>query len=223
MRLAYLAVDRPELQYVSKEAARVMHRPNTAGMQLLKRAARFLKSYPRTVARYDRQPIRGCIDVFTDTDHAGCTQTRKSTSSVVIKHGGHWIKSTSTTQAVIGLSSGESEFHGIVKGTSHGLGMQLVATDLGRELELRIWCDASAGMGIAQRRGVGKIRHLHAPLLWVQRVFHERRAELKKIKGTCNPADLGTKVLSGVDLWKCLLLMGFREKSGRSRLALEAS
>ena len=97
-----------------------------------------------------------------------------------------------------------------------------MTSDLGHELALRIWCDASAGMGIAQRRGVGRIRHLHAPLLWVQRVFHERRAELKKVKGTLNPADIGTKVLSGLEVWKCLHMMGFIEKAGKSRLALEA-
>ena len=77
-------------------------------------------------------------------------------------------------------------------------------------------------MGIAQRRGIGRVRHLHAPLLWVQRVFHDRRAELKKVRGTENPADLGTKVLSGPDLWKCLKLLNFTARVGKSDLALEA-
>jgi hypothetical protein len=223
MRLAYLASDRPELQYVAKEAARVMQKPNEVGYQLLKRAARFLKMYPRTVCAYHRQPVRSYIDVYTDTNHAGCPQTRKSTSCTVMMHGKHWLKSSATTQSVIGLSSGESEFHGIVKGTSAGLGCQVLCRDLGLDLKLRLWADATAGMGIAQRRGIGRVRHLHTPLLWVQRVFHDRRAEIKKIAGPENCSDLGTKVLPGPEVWKHLKFMGFEPRAGASQLALKAA
>ena len=223
MRLAYLAADRPELQYTAKEAARVMQSPNENGWQLLKRAARFLCGFPRLVCRYDRQARKPHLDVFTDTNHEGCTQTRKSTSCVVIMRGKHWIKSSTSTQSTIGLSSGESEFHGIVKGTSQALGCQVMCGDLGRDVEPRLWADATAGLGIAMRRGIGKTRHLHTPLLWVQKVFHDRRATIGKVAGAENCADLGTKVLSGKEVWKHLTRMGFEARSGKSKLALEAS
>ena len=47
MRLAYLAGDRIELQFLSKELARAMAGPATADVEALKRCIRFLLKYPR--------------------------------------------------------------------------------------------------------------------------------------------------------------------------------
>ena len=110
-----------------------------------------------------------------------------------------------------------------MKGTSAGIGLQVMGRDLGREFGLKVIVDATAGKGIASRRGLGKIRHLHTPCLRVQTVFHERRAELAKIAGTESPSDMGTKVLSGKEIWKHLSFMGFEARAGRSALALKAA
>ena len=51
------------------------------------------------------------VVVFTDSDHAGCLKTGKSTSSSKLIYGSHLPRSTSTTQGVIALSLGESLVH----------------------------------------------------------------------------------------------------------------
>ena len=53
--------------------------------------------------------------------------------------GSHWIRSTPSTQTVIGLSSGENEFYALVKGTSAGIGLQVMGRDLGREFGLSLY------------------------------------------------------------------------------------
>ena len=95
--------------------------------------------------------------VAVDTDYAGCKKTRKSTSGGVAMIGGHMIKSWSTTQAVIALSSGEAEFYGIVKGSSIGIGLRSVLADLGVDSRIQVHTDASAAKGIAMRRGLGTL------------------------------------------------------------------
>ena len=75
------------------------------------------------------------LGVWTDTDFAGCSETRKSTSGGVAMLGTHLIKGWSSTQSVIALSSGEAEFYGIVKGASVGLGIKSLLSDLGIQLE----------------------------------------------------------------------------------------
>ena len=72
MILAYLASDRPELQYCSKEAARLMQRPTLLGEQMLKTAGRFLAGAPRLVLKYEKQRPQRVIDMFDDRNHAGC-------------------------------------------------------------------------------------------------------------------------------------------------------
>eukprot|EP00971_Amphidinium_carterae_P228659 4535524-Amphidinium_carterae.1 len=51
MRLAYLALDQPELQYTSRELARGMQAPTQWDAEQLKRACRFLLGMPRVVQR----------------------------------------------------------------------------------------------------------------------------------------------------------------------------
>eukprot|EP00959_Pyramimonas_sp_CCMP1952_P445729 9332169-Pyramimonas_sp.AAC.1 len=59
------------------------------------------------------QPPPSFCDVYVDSDHAGCLGTRKSTNGGVQFHGRHCIRSYSSTQTVLALSSGESEFYSI--------------------------------------------------------------------------------------------------------------
>ena len=83
-------------------------------------------------------------------------------------HGAHLIKTWSTTQSVIALSSGEAEYYGLVKGASQGLEMRAMLTELGVESKVVVQTDASAAKGIALRRGMGKLRHIEVNQLWVQ-------------------------------------------------------
>ncbi len=144
MRLAYLPADRPELQFLSKEAATIMQRPTVIREQMLKRATRFLIGCPRTVVKYARQRAPRNLDMYTDSNHAGCTQARKSTSSMAAMYGQHWLRSTATTQGIIALSSGESEFHAVVKGTSSALGLQVMLADYGVVADIVVHVDATA-------------------------------------------------------------------------------
>ena len=48
--------------------------------------------------------------------------------------GKHLVKSSASTQAVIALSSGESEFYGAVKTASTGLGMIHLLADMGVDI-----------------------------------------------------------------------------------------
>ena len=78
------------------------------------------------------------------------------------------IKSWSTTQSVIALSSGEAEYYGMVKRASVGLGMKSVLRDFKINVKLPLESDASAAIAIASRRGLGKVRHIEVCQLWLQ-------------------------------------------------------
>ena len=133
------------------------------------------------------------LDVCMDTDVAGCVVTRRSTNGGMIVNGGQCLKHYTTTQSTIALSSGEAELHGISKGFSNVLGIQALARDLGFDYNIRVHSDAAAAIGIARRRGLGRIRHLDVEDLWVQDCLRQRRVELVKIAGADNPADALTK------------------------------
>ena len=196
-RANYLAQDRPDLQFAVKELCREMSTPTTRSWKRLKRVARYLLQYPVLSYGFERQCSQPVVDVFVDSDHAGCRQSRKSTTGFVIMQGRHSLKTGSSTQTTIALSSGEAELYAVVRGASEGLGLQALAEDLGVARSVRIWTDSAAAKGMISRTGAGRQRHLEVKYLWVQQACREERFAIRKVAGERNPADLLTKPLSG--------------------------
>ena len=156
-----------------------MQATTVGNLEALRRVAVCMIGHGRLVTGIVRQmeePFH--VDVFTDSNQARCPKTRKSTSSSNLWYGSHMLRSTTTTQGVVALSSGESEFYALVKETSAGLGVVSILTDLGVDISkntkiaraiLEVRVDASAGRGIVVQRGAGRIRHIATPTLWVQK------------------------------------------------------
>ena len=69
-------------------------------------------------------------------------------------------------------TSGESEFYAAVKMASRVLGVAAMGSDLAIELDPRVMNDTSAVKGIASRREVGRVRHLHESTLCLQKAVH---------------------------------------------------
>ena len=105
------------------------------------------------------------IRAWSDSDWAGCRTSRKSTSGGVMIVGGHVLRTYSSTQSVIALSSAEPEFYALFKACSTAIGMQSLARDFGENLQIEMGCDSSAAIGISYRLGLGKVRHLHTQQL----------------------------------------------------------
>jgi len=110
----------------------------------------------------------------------------------------------------------------LVKGASVSFGAKAMAKDVGRDIDISLDTDASAAKGIACRRGFGKVRHLHTPLLWVQQKVDEGLV-VRKIGGKDNVADMGTKYLAGPDIQRYMKECGFSMKEGKSVLAKEVA
>ena len=222
-RANYLAADRIDAQFACKEICRWMSRPTEYSWQALKRMCRFLCGLPRLVYVYPQQSVEG-VDIYTDTDWAGCPKTRKSTSGGCVMIGSHTIKHWSATQASISLSSGEAEFAGVIRGAGQGLGYQALLADFGIEAKLRVWTDSTAALGICSRQGLGKLRHLDTHTLWIQQAVRNGRVDLRKIAGERNPADLLTKhSLSRQRMEMLVELHGCGYRGGRAESAPQVS
>ena len=166
-RLNYLALDRPDVQYAAKEVSKYMSKPRDIDWMKLRRVAKYLIGKPRYVQLFCWQETPAEVVSFTDSDWAGDRVTRKSTSGGVPMLGGHLIKSWSSTQPVIALSSGEAELYALVKGASQATGLMSMLFDYGLELGARVCIDSSAALGIAHRVGLGKTRHIDVQYLWI--------------------------------------------------------
>ena len=221
MRLGFLALDRPDIQFGAKEAERGMARPTVRHQRMLKRCARYLLQARTLTWCFARQRFPRCILVRSDTDWAGCPLTRRSTSGTSVHFGQHTWYCSSTTQVPVSLSSGEAETYGVTKAFSRAIGMRNLAYDLGferyGEWSLEVQTDSSAALAICQRRGCGRIRHLEAGCLWIQAALASKRVnQLTKVPGAKNTADILTKSVNRRDLDKHLLAMRLEIRNDRA-------
>ena len=101
--------------------------------------------------------------------------------------GTHCLKALSQTQTTIALSSAEAELTGLVAAATHAIGLRSIAKDLGLDFEIHLWSDAAAAIGIARRKGLGRVRHLDVADLWVQDKLRAQELTLDKVAGAVNP------------------------------------
>ena len=219
-RANYLAQDRPDIAFATKELCREFCQPTKRSYERLKRVGRYLAGHHRMAYKYEYlDEVPEYTEVYCDTDFAGCKATRRSTSGGVACLGPHSVQHWSKTQTTVSLSSGEAELRGICDGVSQGLGLQSICRDLGFTYKLRVHSDATAAIGIARRRGMGKIRHLDCSDLWVQEKIRSEKIEVVKILGTDNPADAFTKHVERAMLQKSLTKLGIHKLEGRAACA----
>ena len=125
--------------------------------------------------------------MYVDTDFAARETMLRSTSGVAEFYGRSPIESGSSTQSVRALSTGESEFYAIKKGSAHSLHSQAILKGFGVTVEAVVFSDANAGIGIASRQGCGRLKHIEVKWLWVQEKVSEKALRLRLIlrQSTC--------------------------------------
>ena len=97
-----------------------------------------------------------------------------------------------------------------------------MAKDFGLKLEIHIWMDATAGVAIGSRRGLGKVKHIDTIFLWVQDYVTSGKCTLGKEHTSENFADLLTKPIDAATLRRFMLGLGFEYLSGKAALGLKA-
>ena len=129
--------------------------------------------------------------------------------------GNHIIKGWSKLQGVVALSSGEAEYYALVKGGGEGLGIKGIVEDMGWPIGIEIRTDASAAVGMVNRRGLGKTKHVETNQLWIQGHVYRGTIRIKKVGTGENLADAMTKPVDAGILEKHLEGVGCWIANGR--------
>ena len=81
--------------------------------------------------------------------------------------------------------------------------------------------DASSGLAISKRRGLGRIKHIETVFLWIQELVSSGRIKVGKKHTSEMIADCLTKPLDALSIWKHVQAMNFWRTNGRHALALD--
>ena len=133
-------------------------------------------------------------------------------------YGDHCLKTSSTVQGPIGLSSGEGEFYACVRGGCYLLGIKSLFEDWGLEIPaaLQIQTDSSAAQGFCTRRGLGQQRHVSTRYLWLQDQISKGDLKVRKVLTKDQLADFLTKAMTQKVSHDLAQRIGLRYLDGRS-------
>ena len=196
-RLNYLSHDCPDLQFPAKELCKHMSKPTEQSWKRLKRTVRYVLGRERVVWKFVWQEWEKKLRVHRDSDWGGDRRTRKSTFGGILVWGRHPLKSWSSTQGAIALSSAEAKLYAMSEAVAKAKGVQNILKDMGvLSLEydkVEVLSDSSAARSFVHRRGAGRMKHLDLRDLWLQKEVGDGRVQVRAIGGKENPADIFTK------------------------------
>jgi len=136
------------------------------------------------------------LNVFVDSDWAGCATTRKSTSGFVTKFMGSTIHFGNRTQATIALSSAGAELYTINTGATESLHIRNILQEAlnVKKVTIRIHTDSASGKSMATRIGSPKkAKHIELKHLFIQQLVQHDLVRIIKINTAKNTADIFTK------------------------------
>ena len=195
-RANYLAQDRADLQFAAKKICRGMASPIRGNLRAMKRLGRYLIFAPRVVWTFGYQQNVGVLRAFSDSDWAGCATTGRSTSGGAIMRGHHCLRTWSSTQKFVTLSSAEAELMALLRAATESVGLVQLAASWGLSCRACVHVDSSAALAVTSRKGNGRLRHVRIADLWIQEAVERGLVECQKVQGLENPADAMTKHLA---------------------------
>ena len=222
-RSNYLAADRADVEYATKEVCKGMSALTKSDERKLRRMVRYLVDRRRVVSVFNFQQAGHDLKEYSDSDWAGCRRTANSTSGGAVLRGGHCLKTWSSTQKNITLSSGEAELVAAVKMSTQLIGLLQLADYWGMKMEGHVYVDPSAALGIVKRQGCGKMRHVRAGMLWIQQKEEDGELSYNKVLGAEKPGDLMTKHLGQAVIHKHMKTINQEFRKGRAESGLKIS
>ncbi|XP_042974887.1 secreted RxLR effector protein 161-like [Carya illinoinensis] len=190
---------RPDISFAVDMLGRYQSNPGMSHWKAAKRVLRYLqgtKDYQLTFRRTDNLEVTG----YSDSDFAGCFDSRKSTSGYVFLLAGGAISWKSMKQTITTSSTMEAEFVACFEATVHGLWLRNFISGLGVvdsiERPLRIYCDNSSAIFFSKNDRHSKgAKHMELKYLSVKEEVQKQTMSIEHIRTTLMIADPLTKGL----------------------------
>ena len=193
------ACTRPDIAFIVGMLGRYMSNPGVDHWKAAKRVMRYLKrtkDFMLTYRRSDSLKIFG----YSDSDFAGCQDSKRSTSGYVFMLAGGAISWRSAKQTLIASSTMAAEFIACYEASNHGIWLRNFVTGLrvvkGIERPLKLYCDNnSAVLYSNNNRSSSKSKHIDIKFLVVKERVQNGQLSIEHIGTNSMIVDSLTKGL----------------------------
>ncbi|GJX42439.1 hypothetical protein Tco_0257429 [Tanacetum coccineum] len=196
--LMYLTASRPDSVHVTCYCARYQAKPTEKHLTTVKRIFRYLKDYINMGLWYSKDTSFE-LTAFSNSDHAGCLDSRKSTSSdIQFPDGDKLVSWSSKKQDCTSMSSAEAKYVSLSACCAQVLWLRTQPIDYGFHFDkIPMYCDSKAAIAISYN----PVQHSRTKHIDVKYHFIKEQVEKGIVKlffvGTeYQLTDLFTKALS---------------------------
>ncbi|RVW72193.1 Retrovirus-related Pol polyprotein from transposon RE1 [Vitis vinifera] len=189
-KLIYLTITRPDISFAVSLVSQYMHAPTVVHLCMVKRILRYLK---KTIGRGIVMRRNGHTDIigFSDSDWAGNTIDRRSTTGYCMFVGGNLVSWKSKKQPVVARSSAEAEYRAMA-----GI------------IPMKLFCDNQAAMHIASNPVFHERKHIEVDCHFIRQQVQSKVIQTHYIRSSDQLADAFTKVLSSTVFHRLMFKLG---------------
>ncbi|GJX55584.1 retrovirus-related pol polyprotein from transposon TNT 1-94 [Tanacetum coccineum] len=198
--LMYLTASRPDIVHATCYCARYQAKPTEKHLTAVKRIFRYLKDSINMGLWYPKDTGFE-LTAFSDSDHAGCLDSRKSTSGGIQFLGGDKLVSwSSKKQDCTSMSSAEAEYVSLSACCAQVLWMRTQLTDYGFHFDkIPMYCDSKAAIAISCNPVQhSRTKHIDVRYHFIKEQVEKGIVELFFVGTEYQLADLFTKALSEI-------------------------
>ncbi|GJU29554.1 hypothetical protein Tco_1173143 [Tanacetum coccineum] len=192
--LMYLTASRPDIMFAVCACARFQVSPKTSHLLAVKRIFRYLKGKPSLGLWYPKDsPLE--LVAYTDSDYAGATQDRKSTTGGCQFLGSRLISWQCKKQTVVATSTTEAEYVAAANCCGQVLWIQNQLLDYGYNfMNTVIYIDNTSTICIIENPVQhSKTKHIEIRHHFIRDCNAKKLIQMAKIDTEHNVADLLTK------------------------------
>ena len=195
--LMYLTATRPDMMFVVSLISRYMENPTELHLQGAKRVLRYFQGTTEFEIFY-RKGGDDELVTYTDSDHAGDLDERKSTSGYVFLLSSGAISWSSKKQPIVSLSSTEVEFIAAASCACQAVWLKRVLGKLGQNQgkPTIIHCDSSSAIKLSKNPVMhGRSKHIDVRFHFLRELTKAGTVELVHCGTQEQLADVMTKPL----------------------------
>ncbi|GJZ28233.1 retrovirus-related pol polyprotein from transposon TNT 1-94 [Tanacetum coccineum] len=194
--LLYLTASRPDLQFAICMCARYQARPTEKHLNAVKRIFRYLKGTVNRGLWYPKDSSIA-LTAFADADHAGCQDTRRSTSGSMQFLGDRLISWSSKRQKSAAISSTEAEYIALSGCCAQILWMRSQLTDYGFGFnKIPMYCDNKSAIALCCNNVQhSRSKHIDIRFHFIKEHVENGVIELYFVNTEYQLADIFTKAL----------------------------
>ncbi|GJV91126.1 retrovirus-related pol polyprotein from transposon TNT 1-94 [Tanacetum coccineum] len=196
--LMYLTASRPDIVHATCYCARYQAKPTEKHLTAVKRIFRYLKDSINMGLWYPKDTDFE-LTAFSDSDHAGCLDSRKSTSGGIQFLGGDKLVSwSSKKQDCTSISLAEAEYVSLSACCAQVIWLRTELTDYGFHFDkIPMYCDSKATIAISCNPVQhSRTKHIDVRYHFIKEQVEKGIVELFFVETEYRLADLFTKALS---------------------------